>query len=99
MTTLEVISRLTSFFTFTVTGLFLSKKLSLPKTGNGWVVWIAVLLILGFIDIGHTIRLISIFGFTVYLDAALQGCSFGILVGFLLRSFITNKKKVNPSIF
>lgn len=95
MITLEVISQLVSFFTFTVIGLFLSKKFSLPKTGEHWVVWIAVLLLLGYIDIGNAIWLISGFGLTIYLNTALQGCGFGILVGFLIRSFVKNGENVN----
>lgn len=99
MITLEIISQLVSFATFTVIGCVLSKKIPLPKTGNGWIVWILALLLLGYIDIGNTIRLISGFGFTVYFNTVLQGCGFGILVGFLIRSFITDKKKINFSIF
>ncbi|MBI3578267.1 MAG: hypothetical protein HY089_02520 [Ignavibacteriales bacterium] len=99
MTTLEVISRLVSFLAFTAIGLALSKKIPLPKTGNSWIVWIFSLLVLGYIDIGSTVWLISIDGFTIYFNTALQGCGFGILVGFLLRSFIINKKKIHLSIF
>jgi uncharacterized membrane protein YjjB (DUF3815 family) len=81
----EFAYRVIAFLLFAVAGFFLSMRLSAPKHPLGWVAWLAALVFVGYF--GANARLIAIRGFVLYISNFLQGIVFGLLSGWLFRSY------------
>lgn len=79
----EIISRLITSLIFAVLGYVISSKVPPPKTSMSWLFCIIVLVLSGYIMVNG--KLISVLGFTIYINNLLQGMLFGLIAGFIIR--------------
>jgi hypothetical protein len=77
------IGNIVTFMLAAAAGYALSAKVAAPRRWAGWMGWIAVLFVAGFIGVDTAI--ISIFGFAIYVNVLLQGLVFGLLASMAIR--------------
>jgi hypothetical protein len=80
---IDMYSRLLTFAISMMIGFDLSKSMPRPKSINSWLVIILLVIIAGYI--GMDVKLISIFGYTLFLNEAILGLSSGLVLGLALR--------------
>jgi hypothetical protein len=79
----EMMFRIVIFALVAFLATLVARRLAAPKPGWLWVVWLAVLVIVGYI--GTNVKLIAFSGFAIQLNDILQGFVFGILAGWLFK--------------
>ena len=80
---IDTYSRLLTFAISMMIGFDLSKSMPRPKSFYGWLVIILLVIVAGYI--GMDVRLISVFGYTLFLNETILGLSSGLVVGLVLR--------------
>jgi len=80
---IDTYCRLITFAVFVVLGIDVSKTMPKPKTVYSWVVLVSVMLLLAYV--GIQVKLVSVFGYTFYINEAVIGLTSGLIVGFVLR--------------
>ena len=82
----ESIFPIIAFLIFAVVGYLVAKKLPEPKRGFVWVIWLAILVISGYI--GMDTQLVNIMGASIFLNNCLQGLIFGLLSSWLMKRYL-----------
>jgi hypothetical protein len=83
METIQIVSLLFTLLLFGTTGYHIAGKLRWPA--RMWTVAIIVISTLVAVYVGVSLRLISIYGFTIYLNWALTSFGLGAIFNILLR--------------
>lgn len=81
----EIIALVVTYAVFGALGFPLAGRFRRPVTVPTWIFVVWGTLFAGSVYIGKSARLISIFGFNVYFNAALQALSLGVLLGLVVR--------------
>jgi hypothetical protein len=72
-----------AYFVLGAVGYLLAKKFKQPVTTATWVLIIIATILAPFV--GISIRLISIFGFTIYLNRCLHAFGIGLIIGLVIE--------------
>jgi hypothetical protein len=80
---MELLSHIVTFAVCAAAGYLVGSRASAPSGRSEWIAWLVFLFVARTIGV-HT-ALISIFGFAIYINTALQGLIFGIIAQFLTR--------------
>jgi hypothetical protein len=83
METIQILSLLATLLLFGTIGYHVAKKLRWPV--RMWTVVIIVISTLMTVYVGVSLRLISIYGFTIYLNWALTSLGLGAIFNILFR--------------
>jgi hypothetical protein len=78
------------YLVFVGIGYLISKKISLPKNSNQWILWIIGVILAGGICVsGHAFQINDVLD--LHVNDLLQAVGIGILVGFLIARTGKNK--------
>ena len=78
---IELFSQLITYLVFGWIGYVWAKNLSRPARLVDWLLWLIALWIVGSIRL----RIVDIFGFTIFSQDLLQALVLGVLINFILR--------------
>lgn len=78
------LGNLVTFCVFGVLGLLVARRFTLPVKTLTWVVLVVALVAGCFVGVGTA--LLSVFGFTIFLNWAIASSFFGIIAGLMDRT-------------
>jgi hypothetical protein len=81
----NILALLTTYLVFGGIGYVISKKFKKPPTLITWILLIIGTAMSAYIGIGPNAYLISIFGFNIHINFALQALGIGIILGLMVR--------------
>lgn len=80
---IDTYGRLLTYAVFVVFGFDLSKTVPMPKNISSWIVLVLAIALLTYV--GMKMKLISVFGYDIFVNEIILGFSSGLVVGFVLR--------------